>query len=228
MNACMIIVEGLIGVGKSTLTTNLGKALNFKIFKEPVEENPYLENYYKNPKRYALEMQFWLMSRRFEMHQEAIEFIWKTGKGVIMDRSIYGDAIFAKQNVVDGNISKVGYDNYMKMRDVMFRFLMVPQVTLFLQASPKTCQKRIAARDRNCEQKIPLPYLDGLDLQYKNLLSELSDKGSNIEVLDWEKFKTTEEVLEILTKKDLLPPFFDGFPQKEKMPVQENINHFMN
>ena len=133
LNACMIVIEGLIGVGKSTLTDDLGKTLGFKVFKEPVEDNPYLEEYYKDPKRYALEMQFWLMSRRFQMHQEAIEFIWRTGKGVIMDRSIYGDAIFAKQNVTDGNINKIGYDNYMKMRDVMFRFLMVPQLTLFLE-----------------------------------------------------------------------------------------------
>ncbi len=212
MNACMVIIEGLIGVGKSTLTSNIGKALGFKVFKEPVEDNPYLEDFYKNPKRYALEMQFWLMSRRFQMHQEAIEYIWRTGKGVIMDRSIYGDAIFARQNVKDGNISPLGYDNYLKMRDTMFRFLMVPQLTLFLQASPKTCLKRISMRDRDCEIKIPLEYLAGLDEEYKHLRTELAQKGSRVEIIDWENFKSTEEVLAGLIAKNLLPPNFDRFP----------------
>ena len=209
----MIIIEGLIGVGKSTLTENMGEALGFKVFKEPVEDNPYLEDYYKDPKRYALEMQFWLMSRRFQMHQEAIETIWRTGRGVIMDRSIYGDAIFAKQNVTDGNISAAGYDNYMKMRDVMFGFLMVPQLTLFLQASPKTCLERISSRERGCETKIPASYLEGLDFEYKNLLGELSEKGSHVEVVDWEKFKSTEEVLDILQKKNLIPASFKRYPK---------------
>lgn len=220
MNASMIIIEGLIGVGKSTLTSDLGEKLNFKVFKEPVEDNPYLIDYYKNPKRYALEMQFWLMSRRFQMHQEAIEHIWRTGQGVIMDRSIYGDAIFAKQNVTDGNINAIGYDNYMKMREVMFRFLMIPQLTLFLQAKPQTCINRINQRERGCESTIPLSYLEGLDFEYQKLLGELKERGSNVEVIDWEEFKKTEEVINTLNKKNLISPPFDRYP---KIPQQEEI-----
>ncbi len=212
MNACMIIIEGLIGVGKSTLTNRLGEALNFKVIKEPVEENPYLEDFYKNPKRYALEMQFWLMSRRFQMHQEAIESIWSGGKGVIMDRSIYGDAIFARQNLDDGNIDQKGYDNYIKMRDVMFRFLMTPQITLYLDASPQTCLNRIAQRERGCEQTIPVSYLDGLNKHYKNLLKELKEKGSNVEMINWESFRPVDEVLSKLEQKGLVQKPFEKYP----------------
>lgn len=211
MNPCMIIIEGLIGVGKSTLTNKLGKALNFDIMKEPVQENPYLEDYYKDPKRYALEMQFWLMSRRFQMHQEAIETIWSKGRGVIMDRSIYGDAVFAQQNVDDGNIDKKGYENYIKMRDVMFRFLMTPQLTLYLKASPEKCQERISFRDRNCEQTIPTTYLKGLSKHYEKLLVELREKGSNIQVIDWESFKSTDDVLNILKQENLIQKAFSSY-----------------
>lgn len=212
----MIIIEGLIGVGKSTLTHKLGEALNFKVIKEPVEDNPYLEDFYQDPKRWALEMQFWLMSRRFEMHQQAIETIWREGRGVIMDRSIYGDAIFAQQNMDDGNIDPKGYDNYMKMRDVMFRYLMTPQVTLYLDASPETCLKRIMHRERNCEQTIPTAYLEGLSKHYQRLLDELKDKGSNVSVIDWEEFRPTEDVLKRLQESGLAMTPFANYPGVQK------------
>ncbi len=154
MSAQLIIIEGLIGIGKSTLARSLGKDLNYKVMEEPVEDNPYLEKFYADPKRYALDMQFWLMSRRFAMHQEAIEHVWRTGQGVVMDRSIYGDTVFAKKNYEDGNIDEMGYNNYLNMRDVMCRFLMVPQLTLFLRAPLDTCQGRIAQRNRSCGRRV--------------------------------------------------------------------------
>jgi len=115
----LIIIEGLIGAGKTTLSRQLGEELSYRVMEEPTIDNPYLDKYYEDPKRWALEMQFWLMSRRFEMHQEAIEHIWKTRQSVIMDRSIYGDAVFCRKNFLDGNIEKIGYDTYLKMREVM-------------------------------------------------------------------------------------------------------------
>ena len=67
-------------------------------------------------------------------------------------------------------------------------------------------------RDRDCEVKIPLEYLAGLDEEYKHLRTELAQKGSRVEIIDWEKFKSTEEVLAGLIAKNLLPPNFERFP----------------
>lgn len=200
----MIVIEGLIGVGKSTLSLKLGEKLNYLVMQEPVEDNPYLNKFYEDPKRYALEMQFWLMSRRFAMHKQAIEHIWKTGQGVVMDRSIYGDAVFAEKNFLDGNIDNIGYENYLKMREVMFQFLMVPQTTLYLSASPKVCLERISKRNRNCETNIPLEYLEGIHLLYKKLLEELKKKGSHVVTIDWQKFQPTEDVYEQLQQSQLV------------------------
>ena len=222
----MIIIEGLIGVGKSTLSEGLGEILNYKVLKEPVEDNPYLEKFYRDPKRYALEMQFWLMSKRFSMHQEAIDYIWRTGNGIIMDRSIYGDAIFAKQNFDDGNIDSIGFDNYIKMREVMFRFLMIPQVTIYLEASPYTCQTRIAKRDRSCEQLIPIDYLSGLDKHYRSLLEELERKGSNIVKIDWEEFKSVDYVVSKLKQENLLSSNFTDYPKIQSSISEKLSNHY--
>ncbi|MBF0315702.1 MAG: deoxynucleoside kinase [Oligoflexia bacterium] len=191
----LIIIEGLIGAGKTTFAEKLGALIDAKVYYEPVRDNPYLSDYYKNPKRYALEMQFWLMSVRFQLHQEAIQYIWESGKSAIIDRSIYGDWIFAKQNWLDGNIDDRGYESYIKHRDVMFRYLMVPHLTLFLDADPTVCLERIYGRGRDCEKGIPQKYLEGLHVLHRELMIELKQRGTKLVHIDWNKFRSVESVI---------------------------------
>lgn len=205
----LIIVEGLIGSGKSTFCREVASRTGYHVMYEPVEENPYLESFYADPKRWALEMQFYLMAHRFKMHQEAIEYIWRTGNGVLMDRSIYGDSVFCALNHINGNIDSTGYSSYMGMRDVMTRFLMVPQITVYLNASPKVCQARIMSRGRDCEREIPLTYLEGLDNLYRDLIVEMESKGSKIINLNWEKFTPWEDVLSELSGH--IPRLFERY-----------------
>ena len=195
----MIIVEGNIGAGKSTLTKALAARLGARAFYEPVESNPYLEKYYQDPKKYALAMQFYLMSVRYEMHVEGIEHIWRTGTPAIFDRSIYGDAVFAKRNWLDGKMSDLDFENYNKMRRVMYKSLMVPHITLFLKNTPEKTLENINARNRNCEASIPLEYLKGLHDLYRELTVEMEARGSRVLEIDWNEFRTVDEVLERLT-----------------------------
>lgn len=191
----MIIVEGNIGAGKSTLTKELAQQLGAKAFFEPVEANPYLESYYKDPKKYALAMQFYLMSVRYEMHLQGIEHIWRTGTPAIFDRSIYGDAVFAKRNWLDGNMTDLDFENYNKMRRVMFKSLMVPHVTLYLRNSPERTLQNINSRSRDCESSIPLEYLKGLHDLYRELIVEMDARGSKVIEIDWNEFRPVEDVI---------------------------------
>jgi len=192
----MIIIEGNIGAGKSTLTTKLAERLNAKPFYEPVETNPYLAKYYEDPKQYALPMQFYLMSNRYEMHQQGIEHIWKTQQPCLFDRSIYGDYIFAKRNWLDGNMSDLDFENYNKMRKVMFKSLMVPHITLYLKSDPEVSYRNIMKRERDCEKTIPLDYLRGLDNLYKELIYDMKTMGSTVVEIDWNEFRPTDYVID--------------------------------
>lgn len=191
----LVCIEGNIGVGKSTLTRQLAEALNAHAMFEPVNDNPYLERFYSDPKRYALEMQFWLMSRRFEMHERAIRHIWQTGQTVVMDRSIYGDWVFAKKNWLDGNIDDIGYDAYLHHRQVMNRYLLVPHVVLSLEAEPKLCQGRIQERGRGCEKTIPIEYLRGLHELHRELALEMQSRGSRVVHVDWSNFGDVNDLV---------------------------------
>jgi NADH dehydrogenase (ubiquinone) 1 alpha subcomplex subunit 10 len=199
--AQMIIIEGNIGAGKSTLTDRLAKQLNGIPMYEPVESNPYLADFYKDPKRYALEMQFWLMSKRYQLHLDAIEKVWREGKTVIMDRSIYGDFIFAKAHQVLGNIDEQGFANYMAMRNTMERTLLIPQVTIYLNVTVDNCLKRINERARGCETGITGDYLMVLEKIYRELMHDLKAKGSNVIDIDHNEFKDVDYILKEIGDK---------------------------
>lgn len=76
----IVLVEGNIGVGKTTLCRELADRLKYKVFFEPATENPYLEKFYSNPKKYALQLQLWIFNQRCHTYVDALKHIVKTGK----------------------------------------------------------------------------------------------------------------------------------------------------
>ena len=216
----LIVIEGNIGAGKSSLTKELVTTLHAHGMYEPVESNPYLDDFYKNPKRWALEMQFWLLAKRFQMHEEAVQHINKTGQAVIMDRSIYGDSVFAKKNWQDGNIDDRGYKAYLQHRKLYVDRLLVPNVTLYLDVKPHTCHDRILnLRKRNSESGIPLAYLEGLDKCYRELLMELEDRGSNVYLVEWDSFGHIDKVIKQLELNERFNIFWKGYAHHVKSKI---------
>ncbi len=122
----LIIVEGNISAGKSSLCRSLAGLLGFELFLEPTVTNPFLAKFYKDPKKWALRMQIWLLKQRFRTYISAIRHIIATGKGAILDRSIYSDWVFAERNRLDGNISEEGFAYYQALRDQMLLQLPTP------------------------------------------------------------------------------------------------------
>lgn len=175
-NPKLVIVEGNISAGKTTLSRALAKHLNFELFLEPVVENPFLDKFYGNPKRYAFPMQMWFLRQRFGTYVRAIRMLFNTEgenplRGVIMDRSIFSDAVFALQNFKDGNITKEEYRKYLDVRKGMLAGLPLPHIAVYLDVSPGECYNRIHnVRQRACESSIPLQYLNGLHECHKVML----------------------------------------------------------
>ncbi len=76
----LIIIEGNISAGKSTLTRELAQALGYRVFLEPTSTNPFLADFYRDPKRYALRMQVYLLRRRFHTYVAAVQHMLETGQ----------------------------------------------------------------------------------------------------------------------------------------------------
>lgn len=190
MTQPFIGISGLIGAGKSTLAEKLASALKVPLFKEPVEENAYLSKFYENPEKYGFSMQVYLLSFRFEAHQN---LVWQRCGG-IQDRTIYEDAVFAKTLHRQGKMSDLDFQTYQRLAENMFSFLYEPDLILHLEVSPEKALQRIRLRGRESEKGIPLEYLKLLQRGYREFLDE-RQKRVRVLRLDWETFQSVDRVV---------------------------------
>lgn len=170
----LLWVEAIIGAGKTTFCREVGKRLNLRVIEEPADDNPYLQNFYDDPKTWAFPMQMFLLERRKLMQQlAAIEATGVGGyRGSILDRSISGDRVFAKLHMRMGNIPEGFWQIYERSyMDECIR-LFPPTKLIFLDVQPETAYERMKARDRAAEAKVPLKYLQDLRTGYQELLNE--------------------------------------------------------
>lgn len=170
----IIWVGGSIAVGKSTFARKLAELLGFVLLEEPVGNNPFLKPFYEDQKTWAFPMQIFLLHYRFAMKQVAsYSAMLGNCKGVVLDRSICEDRVFARLHWQSGNISDLNWQCYNYCYDVMARTIQPPTLFVYLDAQPETCYARMKARDRTVEASVSLEYLRQLRDGYKVLLEEL-------------------------------------------------------
>lgn len=148
----LLVTAGMIGSGKTTLTTMLAEHLHSEPYYEQVKNNPVLPEYYANPKKYAFSLQIYFLNKRFESIKKAFR-----DNNNVLDRSIYEDALFTKANVDDGNISEVDYKIYLELLQNMMQEMAcmpkkAPDLLIFLNADFDTILKHIKKRGRDYEQ----------------------------------------------------------------------------
>lgn len=166
-----IVVAGNIGVGKSSLVELLCPYLGFEPFFEPVAENPYLSDFYRDMSGWSFHSQVFFLSHRLQIHLRLARY----PGSVIQDRSIYEDAeIFARNLSLQGSFSPRDYATYRSLYLTLSEFLPPPDLVIYLRASVPTLLKRIAQRDRSYERKIAPEYLARLNTLYEDWIGNFS------------------------------------------------------
>lgn len=174
-----IAIAGNIGSGKTTLTNMLAKHYKWTKFLEPVAQNPYLEDYYKDIPRWALNMEVFYLKQRFKNLLD----ILKSKDTIIQDRSIYeGVYVFAENNRKMGNMDERDYTTFMELFQEMMSVVRPPELMIYLRASVPHLVKNIQKRGRDYEQKIPIDYLQGLNTLYEDFIE--NKYKSNVLVVD--------------------------------------------
>ena len=163
-----IAIAGNIGSGKTTLTRLLSKHFGWKPHYEEVDNNPYLESFYEDMKRWSFNLQIYFLNSRFRQVME----IRKSGDNIIQDRTIYEDAYIFAANLYDmGLMETRDYQNYQDLFELMSSFLQAPDLLIYLRASVPTLVRQIQKRNRDYEQSIRLDYLKALNKRYENWIS---------------------------------------------------------
>lgn len=163
-----IAIAGNIGAGKSSLLEFLSSTYHVAPFYEPNENNPYLEDFYGDMKRWAFQSQLFFLSNKFRIHQEADRL-----QGVVVqDRTIYEDAeIFATALYRMRKIDQRDWETYWAFYQNIITAIQPPDLMIYLRCPVRVLRQRIRARGRSMEQDIPLAYLKRLDQLYEEWLA---------------------------------------------------------
>lgn len=162
-----IAISGNIGSGKTTLTQLLARHYGWEPHFEAVDNNPYLEDYYRDIHRWSFNLEVYFLKERFR----ALLDIANSDRDVIQDRTIYeGVYVFMQNNRAMGHMTDRDYDTYMELFEQMMSMVRLPDLMIYLRASVPHLVGNIQQRGRHYEQGIQLEYLQKLNERYDDFI----------------------------------------------------------
>lgn len=193
-----IAVVGNIGAGKTTLTELLAKNYGWEANFEAVDNNPYLEDFYNDMKRWSFNLQIYFLNSRFQQ----IRDIQANHKNVIQDRTIYEDAFIFAENLHEmGLMTTRDYENYRSIFANITSYIKAPDLLIYLKASVPTLVENIQRRGREYEASIRLDYLQKLNEKYDKWIKGYNE--GKLLILDKDKldFANKSEDLGVIIEK---------------------------
>ena len=207
-----IAIEGVIGVGKTTLARLLQASFNAEVLLEIFEENPFLSDFYADRARYAFQTQIFFLLSRYHQQNNNVPKILVENKNLIADYTFAKDALFAGINLKGDEL-----DMYHKVHEALGEKIPKPDLLVYLQASTDTLMNRIAFRDRSYERQMERSYINELNMAYEEFFSKPLDHTPvlKIETNDLDIIHNTEhlKLIENRIRETLnLTPFQPSLP----------------
>ena len=207
-----IAIEGVIGVGKTTLARLLQPAFDAALLLEVFEENPFLSDFYADRARYAFQTQvFFLLSRYHQQRRAVGELLAEKGR-LFSDYTFEKDALFARINLSGDEL-----EMYYRVHDALAEKIIRPDLILYLRASTDTLMARIAFRDRPYERNMERDYIHQLNLTYDAFFSDHDQDSAVLTIdtddLDYVRSSEALKFVENRVRQTLrLPPFQRELP----------------
>ena len=193
-----IAVAGNSGSGKTTLTRMLSHRYGWTPRYEPVDNNPYLDDFYADMPRWSFNLQIYFLNKRF---QEVVE-ISKSTDTIIQDRTIFEDArIFAPNLHGMGMMSDRDFDNYNDLFELMISLVKLPDLMIYIRSTVPNLISQIQKRGREYERSIRIDYLAGLNERYENWIKTYE---GNLIIIDGDNTKFESNVQDFQTITDMI------------------------
>ncbi|MBP3950082.1 deoxynucleoside kinase [Bacillus suaedae] len=196
----VITIAGTVGVGKSTMTTSLAKALGFQTSFENVDHNPYLDKFYADFERWSFHLQIYFLAERFKEQKRMFE----QGGGFVQDRSIYEDTgIFAQMHADKGTMTKVDFETYTSLFEamVMTPYFPHPDILIYIEGSIESIIDRIHERGREMEQQTPLSYWQEMHGRYEKWIASFNScPVLRLNIEDYDLMKDEHAVESIISR----------------------------
>ena len=173
-----IAIEGVIGVGKTTLAHLLQPAFDSELLLEVFEENPFLSDFYSDRERYAFQTQIFFLLSRYHQQRRGVRSILDAGKSLISDYTFAKDSLFARINLKGDEL-----EMYKRVHEALAEKIVLPDLLVYLRADTDVLMQRIAFRDRSYERKMERNYIEELNQAYEEFFSHPFD-GTRVLTID--------------------------------------------
>lgn len=161
-----IAIEGVIGVGKTTLARMLQPRFEADLQLEVFEENPFLADFYSDRERYAFQTQMFFLLSRYHQQRRSVREVLDSGRNLLTDYTFAKDSLFARINLEGDEL-----DMYGKVHEALGEKIRLPDLIVYLQADTNVLMQRIAMRDRSYERNMESDYIDSLNQAYNDHFS---------------------------------------------------------
>lgn len=161
-----IAIEGVIGVGKTTLARMLQPRFDADLQIEVFEENPFLSDFYADRERYAFQTQIFFLLSRYHQQRRSVREALNAGRNLLADYTFAKDALFAQVNLRGDEL-----EMYFRVHEALGEKVRLPDLIVYLRADTNVLMQRIAMRDRPYERNMESSYIDALNRAYNDHFS---------------------------------------------------------
>ncbi len=208
-----LAIEGVIGVGKTSLARLLQPVFDSELLLEVFEENPFLSDFYSDRQRYAFQTQIYFLLSRYRQQHQAVPEALSNGD-LISDYTFAKDALFAELNLSGDEI-----ETYRLVHDALAERIPVPDLIVYLRVSSEVAMQRISRRDRPYERNMEFAYIDELNEAYEEFFErheELPVLTVDSTTLDFvAKSEDLDYVADRVRQALQIPPFQQHLPLEE-------------
>ena len=202
-----IAIEGVIGVGKTTLARMLAPGLDAELLLEVFEENPFLSDFYSDRARYAFQTQIFFLLSRYQQQRSGVTTIVESGSCLLTDYTFAKDSLFARINLQGDEL-----EMYKRVHEALAEKIPLPDLLVYLRADTDTLLKRIALRDRSYERNMDRDYIESLNRAYEDFFSRQCDDRRvltiNTDPLDFVRHSEHLHFIENRIREKInLPPY---------------------
>jgi deoxyguanosine kinase len=211
-----IAIEGVIGVGKTSLARLLQPQFDAQLLLEVFEENPFLSDFYADRQRYAFQTQIYFLLSRYRQQHEAVPRLLERGN-LIADYTFAKDALFAQLNLRGDEL-----ETYHQVHTALAERIQTPDLVLYLRVETDTALQRIATRDRSYERNMERGYIAALNQAYEAFFGEYPGPVLTIDTTPLD-YVTRREHLDLVVNRIRqalgIPPFQPSLPLAGESPA---------
>ncbi|MBM3138204.1 MAG: deoxynucleoside kinase, partial [Chloroflexi bacterium] len=173
-----IAIEGVIGVGKTSLARLLQPSHDAGLLLEVFEENPFLSSFYQDRARYAFQTQMFFLLSRYYQQRRSVPDMLSGQRTLLSDYTFDKDALFARINLAGDEL-----EMYYKLHEALAEKIPTPDLIVYLRATTNTLMQRITTRDRSYERSMERDYIDTLNRAYDDYFMQ-SERDRPVLVID--------------------------------------------